>query len=112
MISVTVRVRPNQEIIGFTVKGHANYAESGKDIVCAAVSAITYTTIAGLLNLAGGCDYQEESGFMAYTRTPSSNPKEDEAASIILQTAFIGYQQIAHQYISFVKVLEKEVKES
>lgn len=112
MISVTVRVRPNQEIVGFIVKGHANYAENGKDIVCAAVSAITYTTIAGLLNLAGGCDYKEQSGFMEYMRVSSCNTKEDEAASIILQTALIGYQQIAHQYISFVQVLEKEVKES
>jgi len=25
-----------------TVKGHAGYAESGRDIVCAAVSALTY----------------------------------------------------------------------
>ena len=30
---------------GFIVSGHANYAEKGKDIVCAAVSTLTETFI-------------------------------------------------------------------
>ena len=28
---------------GFTIRGHADYAEHGKDIVCSAVSALTQT---------------------------------------------------------------------
>jgi uncharacterized protein YsxB (DUF464 family) len=34
------------------VKGHANYAEHGKDIVCAAVSAIMQTALLGLHSVA------------------------------------------------------------
>ena len=33
---------------GLTVDGHANYAESGKDIICAAVSALTQGLIHSL----------------------------------------------------------------
>ena len=33
------------------VIGHADYADYGKDIVCASVSSIIYTTVNGLLNI-------------------------------------------------------------
>ena len=33
------------------VTGHANYDSYGKDIVCASVSSIIYTTINGILNI-------------------------------------------------------------
>lgn len=32
----------------FTAKGHANYAEHGKDIVCASISMMAYTMAASL----------------------------------------------------------------
>jgi len=35
------------------VKGHANYSEYGKDIVCAAVSSLVLCTINGILSLEG-----------------------------------------------------------
>lgn len=36
---------------GFTVTGHAGYADKGKDIVCAAVSALVINTINSLESL-------------------------------------------------------------
>ena len=33
------------------ITGHANYDDFGKDIVCASVSSIIYTTVNGLLNI-------------------------------------------------------------
>ena len=33
------------------ISGHANFDDYGKDIVCASVSAIVYTTINGILNI-------------------------------------------------------------
>ena len=33
--------RRNGRLIGFDIKGHSGYAESGSDIVCAAVSTLT-----------------------------------------------------------------------
>ena len=34
-----------------TVKGHAGFADAGKDIVCASVSSIIYTTVNGIFNI-------------------------------------------------------------
>jgi hypothetical protein len=33
------------------IKGHANYSEYGKDIVCASVSSVIYTTVNSIMNI-------------------------------------------------------------
>ena len=48
MIKIKV-VKDNNYIKQITLKGHANYSEYGKDIVCAAVSATYLCTINGIL---------------------------------------------------------------
>ena len=37
--------------VGFRAQGHTGYARAGADIVCAAVSALTQTTLNGLQNV-------------------------------------------------------------
>ena len=43
--------KKDNNIEKITFRGHANYAEYGKDIVCAAASATVLTTINGILSL-------------------------------------------------------------
>lgn len=43
--------RSNGHYTQFYAEGHANYAERGKDIVCAAVSALTLTLYNSLMEL-------------------------------------------------------------
>ena len=33
------------------IAGHAGYADAGKDIVCASVSSIVYTSVNGIMNI-------------------------------------------------------------
>lgn len=40
-------------IIGFDIKGHSGYAESGADIVCAAVSSAAYMTANTITDILG-----------------------------------------------------------
>ena len=44
-----IKVEYNNKKI--TISGHAGFADYGKDIVCASVSSIIYTTVNGLLNI-------------------------------------------------------------
>ncbi|MBR5273528.1 MAG: ribosomal-processing cysteine protease Prp [Clostridia bacterium] len=44
MTRVTFRLREGR-ISGFCLEGHSNYAESGNDIVCAALSSAAYLVI-------------------------------------------------------------------
>lgn len=44
-----IKVNYNDKII--KISGHAGFDNYGKDIVCASVSSIVYTTINGILNI-------------------------------------------------------------
>lgn len=44
MIKILLKTR-DKAIIGFESSGHANFAEQGEDIICAAVSALTINSI-------------------------------------------------------------------
>ena len=44
-----IKVEYNNKTI--KISGHAGFADFGKDIVCASVSSIIYTTVNGLLNI-------------------------------------------------------------
>lgn len=44
-----IRVYKNNDKV--IIKGHANYADYGKDIVCASVSSIVITTVNGILEI-------------------------------------------------------------
>ena len=48
MIEVTIKENISGYITGITVKGHAGYAQKGTDIVCAAVSILTFSTLEAL----------------------------------------------------------------
>lgn len=88
---------------GHTLKlaGHAEYAETGKDIVCAGVSSIVYALVGFLVNacpterakldMTGG-----DVWIICHTRTP-----EIDAA---FDMAVIGLRQIEAQYENFIKI--------
>ncbi|MER2130809.1 MAG: ribosomal-processing cysteine protease Prp [Carnobacterium inhibens] len=40
MIQATFHMNEKEDILAFKVEGHAGYAPSGRDIVCAAVSSL------------------------------------------------------------------------
>ena len=46
--AVTFFRRADGTLIGYRSQGHTGYAEAGQDIVCAAVSALTQSTLNGL----------------------------------------------------------------
>jgi len=48
MIRATFLESKSGELQGFIVEGHAGYAPAGEDIVCAGVSALVQTAVAGL----------------------------------------------------------------
>ena len=45
MVQITILKNKQGDYTGFTFKGHAGYAESGHDIVCAAVSVLVINTL-------------------------------------------------------------------
>ena len=88
-------------MLSLYVKGHANYAESGKDIVCSAVSCLC-VSLANTL-LATGVEkrcFRMEEGSFYMSATIVENHTYAEGA---FDTAVNGLQMIAEQYPHHVR---------
>lgn len=81
-----------------TVQGHAGYAARGHDIVCAAVSALTYATIEALRSRFR-VDVNECEGFI------SCRIIMPDSASNLLAKAFKeGARMLSQQYSDYVNL--------
>ena len=102
----------NQRIVGFIVKGHANYDEYGKDIVCAGVSAITV----GGLNAVAKALNNDLTKFKVemsegYTSLNVLDTEKQDVQTI-LETLEIQFKTIEETYSKFIKIIEQEVHSS
>ena len=61
---IKIIIKRNDSIEGITIKGHANYDEYGKDIVCAAVSSISLTTCNAILSLEETIECNDNNGLL------------------------------------------------
>ena len=83
-----------------TVKGHANYAEPGQDIVCAAISTLTQVFIASVEELtAAQIKTAQTGGYMEIVIEEST-----ERAQVLLDSFLLGCRMIADQYPDNVRV--------
>ena len=87
-------------VLYLSVDGHANYAESGKDIVCSAVSCLCVSLANALV--AGGVHEEcirMEDGSFSVNVSVMENQKYIEGA---FDMATLGLQQISEQYPAHV----------
>ena len=85
---------------GISVKGHANYADPGQDIVCAGVSTLAQTLIAAIEELtADKIHYSISPGTVDIN---FGNLSKD--AQLLVSSFFIGCQMIADTYPDNVRV--------
>lgn len=95
MIAVCVR---KDEI---EVCGHANYAETGKDIVCAGVTALTQTLIRSLEHLTRDeIEYEISPG-----RADIHCGNLSEAGKLMVDSFFIGIIMIADEFPDHVRIV-------
>ena len=94
MIAVSVRKD------GIEISGHANYAEAGKDIVCAGVTALTQTLIMSMEDLTRD---EIEYGILTgkvdihYGNLP-------EEGKLLVDSFFIGICMIADEFPDCVRI--------
>ncbi len=105
MISININRDQEGNIISFSGQGHAEYAEYGTDIVCAAVSAIMQTAAIGLdnhLNL--NFDIEINDGWLSCQLT--SELAQQKEVRAILETMFLGLKSTEESYQKYLKVIE------
>lgn len=94
MIAVSVRKD------GITVDGHANYAEAGKDIVCAGVTALVQGLIRSVESLASDkIEYEISPG-----RADIYYGDLSEAGTLLVDSFFIGVCAIADEFPDHIRI--------
>ena len=83
----------------FTVSGHSGSAESGRDIVCAAVSSAAFMAANTITEILGvDASAEADDGYMNVSFVNS------EAAADIVRGLELHLEQLSRQYPQFVKV--------
>jgi len=102
-------------LTGFRAHGHAGYAESGSDIVCAAVSGILETACEGItsvLHIDAQVQQNDESGFLSCQLPPSLPDASRHDAGIMLAAAQAGLRAIQRQYPDHVRLISRKWRPS
>lgn len=97
------------KISGFNIEGHAGYGEEGEDIVCSAVSAISYTIVNGITEvLKIDVEHIIKDGFLQLNLKGNSL-EEIEKCQILLETMMLGFKSMEISYGDYIKVQVEEV---
>lgn len=108
MIRIRVRRDGAGRVTGFTVRGHAGYAEAGRDIVCAGVTAVVFTALLGLRSVARiphTVRQEDREGYID-CRLEVGTPDAERTAQAILETMVLGLRDIEKDYGDYVRVTE------
>ena len=85
---------------GIEVRGHANYAETGKDIVCAGVTALIQTLIKSIGDLTEDkIEYEISPG-----RADIHYGDLSEAGKLLIDSFFIGVCAIADEFPDHIRI--------
>lgn len=95
MITATFLYNEGRQITGFTVVGHAGYAQAGSDIVCAAVSALTINTINAIEKLTDSRVEAAEDEGRLWCRCPDPS---GNGIQLLMSACLLGLSSIREQY--------------
>ncbi|AEB76530.1 ribosomal-processing cysteine protease Prp [Clostridium botulinum] len=108
MIKVTLK-KKNENIVSFEIEGHAGFDEYNRDIVCSAVSAISQTTLIGILEVLNiHVEYQMVDGFLSLS-IEEKTMEEIEKCQVLLHTMQLGLKSMEQVYKDYINVREEEV---
>ena len=108
MIVITV-IKKNQNILTLEATGHSGYAESGKDIVCSAVSTLMQSLLNGLLEvvkITPKFNIDEDLAHMSIS--VDINEKKMKDIQILMQTTYLALKSIQQGYHKFIKIKEMQ----
>ncbi|GEN33047.1 MULTISPECIES: ribosomal-processing cysteine protease Prp [Aneurinibacillus] len=109
MITVQVKRRSDGTIEKITISGHAGSADYGRDLVCAAVSAISLGTVNAvelLLNV-GLPARQGDSGFLEVKVPDDYAPELAEKVQLLLEGMIASLYSVAVSHDKYVRIADK-----
>ncbi len=98
----------NDKFISFEIKGHANYAEYGSDIVCSGITTATYTSINLIDKINSECfnlTVNDDAGYLHMSLDYQLLTKEEvELIQLIIRNLIDMYEEIKRNYPKYLKI--------
>ena len=106
MITVTI-YKKSEQYTGFTVKGHAGYAEEGFDIICAAVSVLTVNALNSIESFTEDAfSGEQKDGYIQWEFPEGLS----ERGTLLMDSMVLGLTDIQNNYgKQYIKLIFKEV---
>ena len=96
-----------ERITGFSVSGHSGYAEAGKDIVCAAISAIVTMAEATINDVCGAkAKVRVKDEQARITLMLPTSCDEEETVQAVLAGMMLTLCSMRDDYPDYIEVLE------
>ncbi|ELK45712.1 ribosomal-processing cysteine protease Prp [Halobacillus sp. ACCC02827] len=106
MIHVSM-FRSHGSITGFEVSGHAESGPYGHDLVCAAVSAVTFGAVNAVISL---CEFEPaveqggEGGYLKITLPGNMDESVHSKAQTLLEGMLVSLETIENEYAQYIKI--------
>ena len=99
-----IKVNVSKDLKQITIKGHAGYAASGQDIVCAAVSSIVTTSINACLSLdETSIKYEDKEGYVSLNLL-----KDNETTIKLINNMINMLSDLAKQYKKNITIIKED----
>ena len=96
-----------ERITGFSVSGHSGYAESGADIICAAISAVVTMAEATINDVCGAkAKVRVKEDDARITLTLPASCDEEESVQAVLAGMMLTLCSMRDDYPDYIEVLE------
>lgn len=108
---IQIKIRKSEERIqGIRISGHAQSAEHGRDIVCAAVSVLAQTILLGVIDQIGReIPYEMSSGHLAFDLPKGLSGEEEIRTDALMRTLYVGLKNLSESYKNYIKLTTEEV---
>lgn len=109
MVKVEI-LRKNGKIVRYSAKGHAEYAEYGNDIVCAAISMAMQFPLGGMQEILGIMPKFEidSDGYLDVNMRGMNFSDKEKEVSVLLETMVLMLKEVTKGYPKHIKLVEKE----
>ncbi len=108
MIKIIFKTHQDK-IAGFYISGHAQFAEYGQDIVCAAVSVLSINTVNSIQEFTDThftCETSEKDGIINFLLSDM----QDDKSQLLLRAMKLGLESIRKQYTNkYIEIIFEEV---
>ena len=104
MIQLIIQEQASGRIDCFEMSGHADFAEHGKDLVCAAASAVSFGAVNAVLTLTHVTPTIQQGEDGGYLQVVFPETEEDHDVQLIVRAMIVSMQTIEQDYGQFIKI--------